>query len=332
MERKSIMKKRFLSIILVGVCIAALAGCASESTNENTDVKVDVIADETQEIADDEENIEDIVKPEEDISAEDPAEETLEPEDEIVESEESNVLAEQDETKQPEQSFGTKNDTDNVISACSPEGTQQNQSSASKPAEKTETTKEPAITTAPSVPTTPTLTPAQTPTPAPVVKECEKSGNGKHQFVAEYKKPNCNNEGSNYEICSWCGLIRNETSIPKTEHEYYDWFYTTPTCDSNGWLCHTCKNCTEGGWGEAVPAYGHKWENVVTHEGDCCNSKVTVPTCTVCGLTESEIYGDKQYDKHIGERLQGSVEEFNEETLEFETIHFEYCSACKRNM
>lgn len=303
--------KKLLGFIFAALCIAALVSCAYlKKTVENTPSNEvyeeatggDVSLEETEK----EENA-------------DMAEPTVTPSEDAKPDEEPSTTSKPEPTEAP-----------TVVPTSTPTATKgpaATTSPSAKPTESPSATSTPKPTVAPTpVPTT-APTPVPTPTPIPVVAECNKAPDGKHYYLATNKKADCYNEGLDFEICAYCGGTRNEVPIPKTEHDWYEWYYTVPECDRNGWLIHNCKNCNDG-WGESVPAPGHSYVNTVTSVASCIQSQIITPICSVCGWEDRYIVGEKDYNNHVGTWIHKSEEVVNEDTWEYETHYYEVCAAC----
>ncbi|MBQ7088977.1 MAG: Ig-like domain-containing protein [Clostridia bacterium] len=72
--------------------------------------------------------------------------------------------------------------------------------------------------------------------------------------------------------CDYCGAVREITHDYKAE-------VTAPTCVAFGYTVYTCTVCGHTYTGDEVPSLGHKVEII----------KGYAPTCTVDGLTDSEV-------------------------------------------
>lgn len=101
-------------------------------------------------------------------------------------------------------------------------------------------------------------------------KQCE------HQWSETITvEATCQNPGKTYRKCEICGILKDETVTPKTDHSYGEWKVTKEaTCTDAGQKVRVCQTpgCTAAET-ETIAALGHKAEKFA------CGTK----KCTVCG-------------------------------------------------
>ena len=220
-------------------------------------------------------------------------------------------------------------------------------------------TEAPAPTAAPAPTTAPAPTPTQnvdTPTPVPHTScswdggsvtsqptcsstgvktyTCTVCGNTRtesipttsHNYVTETTAATCTEAGKTKTFCNICGNVQSETTNGGASgHDFQKSYWpSAPTCSSGGSYSMVCSKCGEVGEHGRDGALPHTPVERIEHQGDCANYTIVVTTCSVCGF---EISRDGYLeDNHIW--AEGTYEEFNLETLQWETKTRIYCTVC----
>lgn len=152
-----------------------------------------------------------------------------------------------------------------------------------------------------------------------------------HDWEADYtidQEPTCETEGEKSIHCKTCDAVKNEQTLPMTEHEFgenavsYLWSEDHSQCTATG-SCIKCEKeitgigsvtsritkeagCTEGGertytatfeencfetqiWTETLPASGHSWDKgEITTQPTSEKEGIRTYTCERCGGTSTE--------------------------------------------
>lgn len=108
----------------------------------------------------------------------------------------------------------------------------------------------------------------------------------------EEKAPSCLEEGYKRIVCTECGQVISEETLPKLPHEASsDWeTVKEPTCVEEGQKVRRCIHCDAIVEEQSIPSTGeHLWDNgTVKNEATCTEAGTLEYTCTVCGTTRSE--------------------------------------------
>ncbi|MBQ7358378.1 MAG: hypothetical protein IJW65_06560 [Clostridia bacterium] len=134
----------------------------------------------------------------------------------------------------------------------------------------------------------------------------------------------CNQAGSEYQICSVCGLETGETrEIPKLTHVETA-KVTLPTCDADGYTTYTCTLCnaarTEVNAGSATGHTSGGW--VVDVKPSCTTAGTKSEICAVCGNRT----GNSESIDALGHNYVGEVAV--EPTCEYEGEGIYRCTVC----
>ncbi len=96
----------------------------------------------------------------------------------------------------------------------------------------------------------------------------------------------CTEEGTEYDLCTECGEVANESIIPKLPHSYVS-VVTVPTCTEQGYTTYTC-SCGESYIDSYVNALNHDFgEWVVTIPATCTKNGIETRYCSRCDVTET---------------------------------------------
>lgn len=113
-------------------------------------------------------------------------------------------------------------------------------------------------------------------------------------------------------------------------HDYRKSYWpTAPTCANGADYVMICSKCGDS------DGLGYRWEDALPHtpvgreenHGNCVEYTIIVTECCVCGL---ELSRDGYYEEEH-DWVEGTYEEFNLETLEWENKSSIYCSRCGKH-
>ena len=148
-----------------------------------------------------------------------------------------------------------------------------------------------------------------------------------HNYVTETTAATCTEAGKTKTYCSMCGNVQAETINGEAAgHDYQKRYWPeAPTCTHGGYYNVVCTKCGahsgEEGTDGALP---HTPVSTEISHGNCVTSSIIVTTCSVCGFEISR--EGRLEDEH--DWVTGTYEEFNLETLEWETKTSTQCRRC----
>lgn len=146
-----------------------------------------------------------------------------------------------------------------------------------------------------------------------------------HDYVTETKAATCTEAGSTKTYCSICGNVQSEISGDSAIGHNYEKKYwpNKPSCTTSGYYNLVCVNCGTNGGDGTDPALEHSWDGGIVTEATCTSPGSIYYTCIVCGAPKRE---EIPITSHTW--VEASYEEFNLETLEWETKTGTHCSQC----
>ena len=117
-----------------------------------------------------------------------------------------------------------------------------------------------------------------------IKKECSRCNDSvvenqamlEHDWLSQTQEPTCTKQGKQWEVCSYCGEIRNETILSAFGHEYAILVKENTTCTESGYITKECKRCGDKVT-ETIEAKGH---------GNTHQVVVTTPTYESEGVYE----------------------------------------------
>ena len=99
--------------------------------------------------------------------------------------------------------------------------------------------------------------------------------------------PTCTEGGYTTYTCSICGTVKNMEFTEPLGHSYRS-SVTAPTCLAGGYTTHTCSRCGHSYRDTPTAAAGHAWSGWTTALAPTCTEDGTEQrTCSVCGKTQT---------------------------------------------
>ncbi|MBQ7580695.1 MAG: S8 family serine peptidase [Clostridia bacterium] len=135
--------------------------------------------------------------------------------------------------------------------------------------------------------------------------------------------PTCAWDGTEVRICSVCGEVAEQRSIPKSGHSY-EVSVVEPTCTSGGYTKYTCTICSSSYKEDVVDKLGHDYqdENMVIIKAPTCIAQgAAFVKCSRCNTrTQKKI--------PVSDHTPGEWEVATPATTETEGLKVRKCTVC----